>query len=73
MKERIVLLIVLIVLLIFMTGCEPSRKCIKSHVELSTCVRPIYTGKTVTTVVVPCNVTVCDEYEEIEEEPDGNN
>lgn len=56
--------ILLLILTLLLTGCSTSKKCIKSHEEQSTCVRAIYNGKTVQSIVLPCKRTICDEYEE---------
>ena len=58
-------LILLIVPVLLLTGCEV-RKCIKSHTEQGICTRPILIGKTVMVTTVPCEKTICDEYEEVE-------
>ena len=53
-------------IVILVCGCE-NKKCIKSHVEMGTCVyyTSFYNGSTM--VMIPhfyeCEKTVCDEYE----------
>ena len=66
MIRKILALAAMIGLMIILTGCE-DRKCIKSHTESSVCTYSMYNGKTVVPVVMPCTVTVCDEYEKVEE------
>lgn len=48
-----------------LAGCERKR-CVKSHTKQSMCSYPIYNGKMVTVTMVPCLISVCDEYEAIE-------
>lgn len=57
--------ILLLILILLLTGCSTFKKCIKSHKEQSTCVYSIYNGKTIQPIVVPCQKTMCDEYEKI--------
>ena len=60
-------LILLVIPILLLTGCGSNRECIKSHKERSRCIRAIPNGKGVTTIVVPCNKTVCDEWKEVKE------
>lgn len=64
MKNRLIFLSLVVLLL---SGCD-NRECVKSHQEQSVCVYSMWNGKTVIPYTLPCTVTVCDEYEEIENE-----
>ena len=59
-------IIIILVLIILLTGCD-NKKCIKSHKEDKLCPQPlcIPNGKGIRcySIVRPCKVNVCDEYE----------
>lgn len=61
--KKVMLLLISILLL---CGCE-NKKCIKSHKEKSTCIRPMCmpSGKGIYCMPMPypCEKEICDEYE----------
>ena len=63
-------IIILICCIILLCGCS-NQKCIKSHKEIRTCVRPqcIFMGKHPICInqFYTCEQTICDEYEEEDE------
>lgn len=64
--RKFLILAVMIGLMVLLTGCD-KRDCVKSHKKSTVCTYSIYNGKTVTPIIVPCTVTVCDEYAEVKE------
>lgn len=64
-------IILLVIILLILTGCEDGKRCIRSHEEQDTCVMYSYYYVNKRPIAVPiyysCTKTICDEYEYIEE------
>ncbi len=56
-------IIFVIIAILLLTGCS-NKKCVKSHQEDSICPRPIIIGKMTYITYYPCEIEICDEYEE---------